>query len=88
MPVVEFGGGSAVVISGHTHGVDGVADTYLPINYLHIKVYPEEEVVLKLRSSRTTRPSFTSSAEMGSSARRASRSAEDRWRCSTGKPGY
>ncbi len=48
MPVVEFGGGSAVVISGHTHGVDGVADTYLPINYLHIKVYPEEEVVLEI----------------------------------------
>lgn len=48
MPVVEFSGGSAVVISGHTHGVDGVADTYLPINYLHLKVYPEEEVVLEI----------------------------------------
>ena len=48
MPVVEFEGGSAVVISGHTHGVDGVADTYLPINYLHLKVYPEEEVTLEI----------------------------------------
>ena len=48
MPVVEFGGGSAVVIAGHTHGVDGVADTYLPINYLHLKVYPEEEVTLEI----------------------------------------
>lgn len=48
MPVVEFSGGSAVVISGHTHGVDGVADTYLPINYLHLKVYPEEEVTFEI----------------------------------------
>jgi quercetin 2,3-dioxygenase len=48
MPIVEFDGGSAVVISGHTHGVDGVADTFLPINYLHLKVYPEEEVTLEL----------------------------------------
>lgn len=48
MPVVEFDGGSAVVISGHTHGVDGVADTYLPITYLHLKVYPEEEVTLEI----------------------------------------
>ncbi len=48
MPLVEFSGGSAVVISGHTHGVDGVADTYLPINYLHVKVYPEEQVTLEL----------------------------------------
>jgi quercetin 2,3-dioxygenase len=48
MLIVEFDGGSAVVISGHTHGVDGVADTFLPINYLHLKVYPEEEVTLEL----------------------------------------
>ena len=48
MPVVEFDGGSAVVISGHTHGVDGVADTFLPITYLHLKVYPEEEVTLEI----------------------------------------
>jgi redox-sensitive bicupin YhaK (pirin superfamily) len=48
MPVVEFDGGSAVVIAGHTHGVDGVADTYLPINYYHLKVYPEEEVTLEI----------------------------------------
>ena len=48
MPVVEFPGGSAVVISGHTHGVDGVADTYLAINYLHLKVYPEEEVTMEI----------------------------------------
>jgi hypothetical protein len=48
MPVVEFEGGSAVVISGHTHGVDGAADTYLPVNYLHLKVYPEEEVSLEI----------------------------------------
>lgn len=48
MPVVEFEGGSAVVISGHTHGVDGAADTYLPVTYLHLKVYPDEEVTLEI----------------------------------------
>ena len=48
MPIVEFPGGSAVVISGHTHGVDGAADTFLPANYLHLKVYPEEEVSLEI----------------------------------------
>ncbi len=48
MPIVEFPGGSAVVISGHTHGVDGAADTFLPANYLHLKVYPEDEVSLEI----------------------------------------
>ena len=37
-----------MVISGHTHGVDGAADTFLPANYLHLKVYPEEEVTLEI----------------------------------------
>ncbi|MCZ6663396.1 MAG: pirin family protein [Actinobacteria bacterium] len=48
MPVVEFAGGSAVVIAGHTHGVDGAADTFLPVNYFHLKVYPEDEVALEI----------------------------------------
>ena len=48
MPIVEFPGGSAVVLSGQTHGVNGAAETFLPINYLHLKVYPEEEVTLEV----------------------------------------
>jgi redox-sensitive bicupin YhaK (pirin superfamily) len=51
MPIVDLEGGSAVVIAGHTHGVDGVADTFLPVNYLHLKVYPEEEVTVELEPS-------------------------------------
>lgn len=51
MPIVDLGGGSAVVISGHSNGVDGAADTFLPVNYLHLKVYPEEEVQLEVEPS-------------------------------------
>lgn len=48
MPVVPLEGGSAVVIAGKAFDADGVADTFLPITYVHLKVNPESEESLQL----------------------------------------
>jgi redox-sensitive bicupin YhaK (pirin superfamily) len=48
MPTVDLDAGSAVIIAGEAFGTRGAADTFLPINYYHLRIKPEEQIDLEV----------------------------------------
>lgn len=46
IPVVDIGGGQAVVIAGEAYGTQGAADTFLPVTYVHVSLRPGASTVL------------------------------------------
>ncbi len=46
IPVVDIGGGQAVVIAGEAYGTQGAAETFLPVTYVHVSLRPGASTVL------------------------------------------